>query len=67
MTLNGNMLSDGTNAFTWNARNQVAALNSVSLQYDAAVRRTKNAAGTSFYITALMLYRSFLAPLRLPI
>jgi hypothetical protein len=29
--LNGNMLSDGTNAFTWNARNQVASLNSVSL------------------------------------
>lgn len=42
---NGNMQSDGTNAFTWNARNQVAALNNISLQYDAfgaaptAVRR----------------------------
>src|SRR5205807_9831447 len=32
---NGNMLSDGSNAFTWNARNQVASLNGVSLQYDA--------------------------------
>lgn len=31
---NGNMLSDGINTFTWNARNQVAALNNVSLQYD---------------------------------
>lgn len=45
---NGNMLSDGHNAFTWNARNQVATLNSVSLQYDAFGRRIKNAAGTSF-------------------
>ena len=45
---NGNMLSDGSNAFTWNARNQVATLNNVSLQYDAAGRRIKNAAGTSF-------------------
>jgi RHS repeat-associated protein len=45
---NGNMLSNGTNAFTWNARDQVATLNNVSLQYDAAGRRTKNAAGTSF-------------------
>ena len=41
---NGNMLSDGTNSFTWNARNQVAALNSVALQYDAGGRRIKNAA-----------------------
>jgi RHS repeat-associated protein len=45
---NGNMLSDGSNVFTWNARNQVATLNSVSLQYDGAGRRIKNAAGTSF-------------------
>src|SRR5882724_9459702 len=42
------MLSDGSNVFTWNARNQVATLNNVSLQYDAAGRRTKNVAGTSF-------------------
>lgn len=46
--LNGNMLSDGTNAFSWNARNQVATLNSVSLQYDAFGRRIQNAAGKSF-------------------
>lgn len=44
---NGNMLSDGTNAFTWNARNQVATVNSVSLQYDAVGRRIRNTAGTS--------------------
>jgi hypothetical protein len=45
---NGNMSSDGSNAFTWNARNQVATLNSVTLQYDALGRRVKNAAGKSF-------------------
>ncbi len=46
--LNGNMLTDGSHTFTWNARNQVAALNNVSLQYDAFGRRIKNLAGTSF-------------------
>jgi RHS repeat-associated protein len=45
---NGNMLSDGSNSFTWNARNQVAALNGVSMQYDGFGRRATNAAGTSF-------------------
>jgi RHS repeat-associated protein len=45
--LNGNMLSDGSNAFTWNARDQVATLNNVSVQYDAAGRRIQNAAGKS--------------------
>ena len=42
--LNGNMLSDGTNAFSWNARNQVATLNGVSTQYDDFGRRSTNAA-----------------------
>jgi RHS repeat-associated protein len=42
------MLSDGFNAFTWNARNQLSTLNNVALQYDARGRRIKNAAGTSF-------------------
>jgi RHS repeat-associated protein len=46
--LNGNMQSDGTNLFTWNARNQVAKVNNVSLQYDAYGRRMQNVAGTSF-------------------
>lgn len=45
---NGNMLSDGSNAFTWNARNQVAAVNGTLIQYDALGRRTQNLAGTSF-------------------
>jgi RHS repeat-associated protein len=42
------MLSDVANAFSWNARNQVATLNSVSLQYDGFGRRTKNLQNTSF-------------------
>jgi len=46
---NGNLLSDGTNSFTWNGRNQLATVNGVSLQYDALGRRVKNAAGTSFF------------------
>jgi RHS repeat-associated protein len=46
--LNGNMLSDGANTFSWNARNQVATLNSVSLQYDGFGRRTKNLQNTLF-------------------
>lgn len=46
--LNGNMLSDGTNAFSWNARNQVATLNSATLQYDGFGRRTRNLQNTSF-------------------
>jgi RHS repeat-associated protein len=46
--LNGNMLSDGTNSFSWNARNQVATLNNVNLQYDGFGRRTKNLQNTSF-------------------
>jgi hypothetical protein len=45
---NGNMLSDGAITFTWNARNQVAKLNNISLQYDAFGRRIQNASGTSF-------------------
>jgi len=46
--LNGNMLSDGSNAFTWNARDQVATLNNVNLQYDAAGRRIRNLQNISF-------------------
>src|SRR6185312_13797614 len=46
--LNGNMQSDGTNAFTWNARNQVATLNGRNLQYDAYGRRIQNQLGTAF-------------------
>ncbi|MFL6386552.1 MAG: kelch repeat-containing protein [Terriglobales bacterium] len=45
---NGNMLSDGSNSFTWDPRNHLAALNGNSLKYDAFNRRTQNAAGTSF-------------------
>jgi RHS repeat-associated protein len=45
---NGNMLSDGTNAFAWNARNQIATVNSTSMQYDAFGRRSRNGQNTSF-------------------
>ena len=65
--LNGNMLSDGANTFSWNARNQVATLNTISLQYDGFGRRTKNLQNTSFCLTELTQYRSFRAPRRLPI
>lgn len=46
--LNDNMLSDGTNSFSWNARNQVTTFNSANLQYDGFGRRTKNLQNTSF-------------------
>ena len=46
--LNGNVQSDGTNTFTWNARNQVASLNGRNLQYDAYGRRVQNQLGTAF-------------------
>jgi RHS repeat-associated protein len=45
--LNDNMLSDGSNTFSWNAQ-PGAPLNSVSLQYDGFGRRTKNTQNTSF-------------------
>ena len=41
------MLFDGSHAFTWNARDQLAGLNGTSLQYDGAGRRIKNLLGTS--------------------
>jgi RHS repeat-associated protein len=41
------MLNDGSH-FTWNARDEVATLNGVSLQYDAFERRIKNLAGMAF-------------------
>jgi RHS repeat-associated protein len=51
--LDGNMVSDGSNVFIWNARNEVATLNGVSLQYDGMGRRIKNAAGKSFLYDGL--------------
>ena len=46
--LDGNMTSDGTNIFTWNARNQVSALNGAPMLYDAFGRRIQNKTGTTF-------------------
>ncbi|MBZ5520893.1 MAG: Ig-like domain-containing protein [Acidobacteriia bacterium] len=45
---NGNMLSDGNNAFAWDARDQLISFNGVNLQYDAFGRRVQNLTGTSF-------------------
>ena len=41
---NGNLTSDGTNSFVWNARNQLASVNSgaSTFLYDAFGRRTSN-------------------------
>ena len=41
--LNGNLTNDGTNSYTWNARNQLASMSggvSASFAYDAIARRT---------------------------
>ena len=49
--LNGNLLTDGTNSYTWNARNQLGAISgpvSASFVYDALGRRQqKMIAGTA--------------------
>jgi RHS repeat-associated protein len=57
---NGNLLGDGANTYTWNARNQLVALSgagiSASFQYDAFGRRigkTINGAGTTFLYDGL--------------
>src|SRR5437660_12804677 len=45
--LNGNMTSDGSNTYAWDARNQLSQFNAVGFQYDPAGRRTKNTSGTN--------------------
>jgi RHS repeat-associated protein len=48
--LNGNLTSDGTNTYTWNARNQLVALSgttSASFQYDGVHRRRSKTVGAS--------------------
>jgi RHS repeat-associated protein len=42
---NGNVLNDGTNSYTWNARNQLITRASTTFQYDSFGRRTLNPAG----------------------
>jgi RHS repeat-associated protein len=57
--LNGNLITDGTNTYTWDARNQLAAISgssSVSLAYDALGRRrqkTINGGTTTFLYDGL--------------
>lgn len=45
---NGNLLTDGSNSYVWNARDQLASLNGTSFQYDGFGRRTQNVVGTRF-------------------
>jgi RHS repeat-associated protein len=46
---NGNMTSDGTNSYGWNARNQLSSVNGgSSLQYDPFGRRIRDLAGVSY-------------------
>ncbi len=53
--LNGNLTSDGTNTYTWNARNQLALISgstTASFSYDAfgrRVTRTLNATTTTYF------------------
>lgn len=47
---NGNLIGDGTNTYTWNARNQLASVNSgvpVSFEYDAFGRRVGKSLGST--------------------
>jgi RHS repeat-associated protein len=59
--LNGNLASDGTTSYTWNARNQLVGLSggtSASFQYDPLGRRrgkTVNGATTNFLYDGLNL------------
>ena len=58
---NGNLLSDGANTYTWNARNQLVSITgsvSASFSYDGAGRRltrTVNGTGTGFVYDGLNL------------
>lgn len=51
---NGNLTNDGTNTYTWNARNQLASISggvAASFQYDAFGRRvSKTIGGTTQYL-----------------
>jgi RHS repeat-associated protein len=57
--LNGNLTSDGTNSYTWNARNQLAAMSgsvSASFNYDAlGRRRAKTVSSANFLYDGLSL------------
>ena len=44
---NGNLTNDGTNAYAWNARNQLASMTGASFVYDGLGRRQKKTIGAS--------------------
>jgi RHS repeat-associated protein len=50
---NGNIVNDGTAAYSWNARNQLAGRGGVSFLYDAYGRRILNAAGAELLYQGL--------------
>jgi len=57
--LNGNLTSDGTNTYTWNARNELTAIAgpiSATFVYDGSGRRRQKAVGGS---TTVFLYDGF--------
>ena len=51
---NGNLISDGVNTYTWNARNQLVSISgrvAASFQYDAFGRRvSKTIGGTTQFL-----------------
>jgi hypothetical protein len=44
---NGNLTSDGTNTYTWNARNQLSSMTGATFVYDGLGRRQKKTIGAS--------------------
>ncbi|MGI0016808.1 MAG: RHS repeat-associated core domain-containing protein, partial [Nitrososphaera sp.] len=44
---NGNLTNDGTNTYTWNARNQLASMTGATFVYDGLGRRQKKTIGAS--------------------
>jgi YD repeat-containing protein len=61
--MNGNLTSDGTNTYTWNARNQLVSISggvTASFQYDPFGRRvSKTIGGTTQYQREHQLERHF--------
>jgi RHS repeat-associated protein len=46
---NGNLLSDGSNTYSWNSRNKLSAINGgAPIEYDVVGRRTQSSAGRRY-------------------
>jgi uncharacterized protein RhaS with RHS repeats len=67
---NGNLTSDGTNTYSWDARNHLTGIGggvSASFVYDPFGRRAEKVIGgatTQFLYDGLIRYRSSTAPVR---